>query len=371
MDQKHRQLGIYEPKCPTCEAWKDCGGSTTAPCDCMWEGEQRYQCLTCSYACRERNIMINGNSKDSYSEYFQAGKSLSELCISQNLSKKQRLPLLIPSQTRQLSESVNLDCAAVLIYDILSKHKKSPLKPSKKLKSPSITRKSFRVEENGILVAVLNSQDDKLEKFWASDREEIYGSIKKNNFWAVTGPTFSINIWDDSGIPIPESHSVVMQRRQNQIMQELYDHSIVPIPNIYWRNEFDCFSWIDFLTENKSINVISRDLSASKWRGEEYEAIISDFIDLILKVGRGFHIIFNGVGHAKVSKVLEQFAEIGCTCSFISSDPVLKGSFGELFSSNLIPEKSDLTLKENALNNIFIMQEYLSKISSSFSIYSD
>lgn len=362
-------MGMWEMQCQSCEAFDSCGGGITAPCGCMWTGAKRYQCSECIYACKERSINRNGSTTDTFSEYFQAGLDIEQIEIYQNKDVLDRLPLLIPSQTRQLPQNSRVSCAAILAYDFLCSDRRLFVKPSKHLRSDIDLRKYFRIAKSGNAIGVFNSKDDLLEKLWRTDRKKIYSALKKSNFLAVVGPTYSINKFD-SKVSIPESHSVVMLRRHGRILQELSDNGIFPIPNIYWRGYYDLNKWLKMMDNNESISVISRDFSCTKRDNLEYHIMVNQFIEFLSMVDRKIHVIVNGVGHAKAQKLLTRISEVGCTCSFVTSDPVLKGRNGKIITDNFSVEKSDLGFGDLAIQNVLNFESHLQKVASSFSTYS-
>jgi hypothetical protein len=185
-------------------------------------------------------------------------------------------------------------------------------------------------------------------------------------FLAATGPTFSVYNQTNSKEPEPDSHSVLMLRRQFKVLQELHDNNINPIPNIYWRNKRDRDEWIKWLSLNNSINVISRDFSSTK-RGYEFENGIKYLIDIIMQVGRRIHVLLNGIGHAKIERVIKLFTDVNCTYSFLTSDPIICGRRGWA----LLPQSStrlevvkqiDVPFPVLALQNVSALTESLANV---------
>lgn len=223
----------------------------------------------------------------------------------------------------------------------------------------------------------MNSQDDLLEHFWASDRNDFYNSIT-NRIFAASGPTFSIYKETKNKEREPDSHKVLMNMRQNQVLQEMNNKGINAIPNIYWRNKKDRMLWAEWLNKNTSVWAISRDFSSTRSRdGVDYKNGLNYLIDIVRAVNRRMHIFVNGISYKKAASVIEKFAEIGCTCSCITSNPIILGRKGIKleYRGSDIPDTShqgrEILAKDIAFSNICVMQDYLNKFSSSFSIYSD
>jgi hypothetical protein len=212
-----------------------------------------------------------------------------------------------------------------------------------------------------------------LESFWASDRVEIYNALKKSDFVASTGPTFSIYEYKEK-LRVPDSHSVLMLRRHHQVVQELDLINIIPIPNIYWRNNRDILKWIQFLSKNEFISTISRDFTCTT-RGQERKHYFEQLVELIQRVGRKLHIIFQGTSIADAFNVINRLAQIGCTCSLATPDPIIKGLKGKelLFNGGKPPKILKNTTNSPAelvFNNLYVMKKYLSAVAEPLSIYS-
>jgi hypothetical protein len=356
-----RQMGIWEVECPNCQLWKSCGGGKTAPCGCKWTGKSRYDCMNCNLICRERYVDSKDGYKDSFSAQFFSTKSLEELEIKQDFATIKSFPLFIPTQTRQLPVNTKLDWAGVILEDLVTNRKKPPLDPKKYLVTLK-SREHLRVNDNGNLIAVMNGNDKILEYFWASNRDKFYETLKMNDFLAVTGPTFSVYGND------LDSHSVLMLRRQFTVLQELYDRNINFIPNIYFRNdnERDRDEWINWLSENKSIHVVSRDFSSTKQPGINYKTGMKYLIEILNKVGRRLHVLLNGIGHAKAIEAIKLLMNAGCTCSILTSDPIFLGRNGKVLLSrnaiDLYTEKQMYPSQETlALNNVRFFTDVLNQ----------
>jgi hypothetical protein len=355
-----RQMEVWELECPHCQLWESCGGGKTAPCGCKLTGKSRYDCINCNLICRDRYIDSENGYKDSFSGQVFSTKGLKELAIEQDFSTIKFFPPFIPMQTRQLPVNTRLDWAGVTLSDLITARKKPPLDPKKYLEKLR-SRDSLRVNDNGNLIAVMNGNDKLLEYFWASDRDKFYETLKMNSFLAVTGPTFSVYGND------LDSHSVLMLRRQFTVLQELYDRNINSIPNIYFRNdnERDRDEWIKWLSENESIHVVSRDFSSTK-SGINYRIGMEYLIDILNKVGRRFHVILNGIGHAKAIEAIRLVKNIGCTCSILTSHPILLGRHGrallpESTTYLCVKKQTDLSQDTLALNNVRIFTDVLNK----------
>lgn len=346
-------------------------GGVTTPCNCFQlVKEKRYDCANCRYICRERYIDKKG-VKDSFAIHRYTGRDLDDVQFNQDALDKP-LPLIIPSKTHLLPEGFQLDVrwAAIDIEKILSNFK-DPSAHSDDTQWTTAVRKAARVPKNTKLLAVLNGNDNHLERFWGSNRHNFYKTMAMSNLSAVTGPTFSVNDFTEDDWNIPESHRVMMLQRHHRVIQELADDGLIPVPNIYCRNEHDVKIWIDWLSKNESIRFISQDLTCSR---QNYEGYISQLIKIIRGTGRAFHIIFPGAS-SKAPQLMKQFSEIGCTCSFVISDPIFSGfnGFELIFRGDGTPkkEKSNLYWPHIALKNIRILNNHLLTVALQLPIYKD
>ncbi len=372
-----RQPNIWEPKCPTCLLWESCGGSDTAPCQCVWSDKKKsHNCASCRYICTERYAPPYNGRLDTFPIHAHLGKDLEEINLDQrNLSTP--LPLLIPLQTDKLSSDIQLNhdwnWVGIDLKFLVSKHKNPPVYPKSYLDSPLQVRKFANVTKDCNLLAIMNGKDELLESFWASDRVEIYNALEKSNFVASTGPTFSIYGYKGK-VKVPDSHSVSMLRRHHQCVEELNGRNIIPIPNIYWRNNRDIAKLVQFLSKNESISMISRDFTCTR-RGQELKYYFAQLIELIQKVGRKLHIVFQGISVAEAANVINRLAQIGCTCSLATPDPIIKGLRGNelLFNGKKRPKiikNISNSLPELAFKNLYVMKEYLNAVAAPLSVYS-
>lgn len=316
------QPTLFELACPNCPLYSSCDGADSAPCKCMYtSGNPEYrQCGSCSYICRERFVELGDGEFDTFYRRFKSLTPLPELRITQS---KHSLPSFIPAKTYELAKGTNIDSPWVAI-DL----KKLPIATNFPITNPincwysaERLRECLRIGQKSRLLAVLNGTDDRLERFWGSDRFAFYEVLKHCGVTAITGPTFSVHELDrDSGRFIPESEKVVNMMRHHRVLQEIDSYFDLPIPNLYWRNEIDIANWAAWLREHEDIQYISRDLTCRAQR----EIFLSDLVLLIEQVKRPLHIVILGVGSALVRQTIQRLDKVGYSYSFVSSDPILK-----------------------------------------------
>jgi len=186
----------------------------------------------------------------------------------------------------------------------------------------------------------------------------------------VTAPTFSITR-EDTGFPA--SHNVFMQRQHHKVVQEIQDHGLLAIPNIYWRDEDDIRRWQDWLGEQGNIQVVTRDFSLTKLFGFQRE--LDEFISLLSGIGKPVHVLLAGVGSANGPTALRKLSHIGCTASVLSSYPiqeaVIKGCELSISISGTLFSEQNLSISREQLvfENIQVMERYLISEASSLPIY--
>lgn len=98
-----------------------------------------------------------------------------------------------------------------------------------------------------------------------------------------------------------------------------------------------------------------------------YSNGIKYLIDILNKVGRKFHVLLNGIGHAKAIEAIKLFVNAGYTCSVLTSDPIFLGRNGIALlrqdDTNLFIEKQpDLSFDTLALNNVGTLTEILNQV---------
>ncbi len=376
----NRQVNIFDAKCTACQLYKACGGGVTAPCSCFQldekiEKKKRYDCANCRYICRERYVNKQG-VRDSFAIHHYTGRDLNDVQFNQD-ALYQPLPLIIPSKTYVLPEGfqLNVRWAAIDIEKTLSIFK-NPFAHSDDTEWAIAVRKAARVHKNTKLLAVLNGNDNDLERFWGSNRHNVYNTMKMSNVSAVTGPTFSVNDITKDKRNIPESHRVTMLRRHHRVMQELAERDLIPVPNVYCRNEHDVKIWIDWLSKNESIKFLSRDLTCTRQVNAEYNRYVSQLVEIIKGTKRSFHIIFIGPSQSKAANLMEQFSKLGCTCTFVVSDPIISGSkgYGLVYQNAKPPTKEkniDLYRPKIATKNISVLNDHLLAVASQLPIYKE
>ena len=312
---------------------------------------------------------------NSFSHHHVTGRDIEHIQLNQ-LGSIPSFPLLIPTKTHNLrvDHSLEIDWVGIEIDRILSLFNKLPRMPQKSSLTPKAFRELAQVGERTKVIVVLNGVDSKLEKFWGMDRLQLYEMMEKSSVNAVTGPTFSIYDQTTGGYPMAESHRVTMMRRHFRVIQELSDNEFFTIPNVYFRNQYDIDRWINWLKGNKSIKVLSRDLTCTR-SGKEFESYLQQLIELIKGTHRSFHVLFQGISASKADYVIRKMSEINCTCSLITSDPIIKGSNGYEFvfrgkERPITKKQPNHHWSQIATQNIKVLNDYLKALVSEMPIYS-
>jgi hypothetical protein len=334
----------------------------SVPCGCVYEDNRRYKCENCPYFCLERREIESGRD---LTFYISEGLDLEELTISQKIPSLP--PIFVPLGTRNARSSLPLAWVALEMEKLVVV--KKDLENVARLKNQSDFDNYFRLPSITNLIAVFNGQDKLLETFWSMPhRQKLFRILKERGVLFATGPTFSIT--DESG-GFPASHNVLMQRRHNRIIKEISDSGIIPIPNVYSRDEKGIDDWANWINKNE-IQLISRDFSLTK-SGRPLEKEISKLISLLLKIkslGRKIHVILLGLGTKNSENVLRKVNKLGFTATIVSKDPVLTAINGGRLTSNKLgrisKSKDHKTQKSKLiLHNIQFFTNYLSGIAKS------
>lgn len=357
---------MFQQSCAQfCEMYDACEGSASAPCGCSREPpERRYECESCYVLCRERRA-----PGFRVEQQLLEGIDLGELQINQ--APSHQFPTFIPLSTHESVSMLPLAWAGVDARSLLNKAKKKPVRPKSYLCGDSPIEGHLSLAESANLIAVLNGQDWLLEGFWGMKREDLWESLARYRFAAVTGPTFSIT---REGKGFPASHNVFMQRRHHKVMQEVQEHGLFAIPNIYWRDEDDIRRWQDWLVTQANVQVVTRDFSRTK-RNPSFQRELSEFIKLLAGLKRPLHVLLVGVGPVNGLTALRELSYVGCTASIISSYPireaVTKGRELSLSTSGALSAEQNLSVPREQLivKNIQAVEGYLLDKVSKLPIY--
>lgn len=361
-----KQSGLFQQNCAqSCEMYDACEGSASAPCGCSREPpERRYECESCYILCRERR-----SPGFRIEQQLLEGIDLCELQINQNSSYQ--FPIFIPLNTHESISALPLAWAGVDARSLLNEAKKKPVRPKPYLRGDRSIEDHLSLANGANLIAVLNGQDWLLEGFWGMRREDLWESLKRYRFAAVTGPTFSIT---REGKGFPASHNVFMQRRHHRVMQEVQEYGLFAVPNIYWRDEDDIRRWQDWLGTQGNVQVVTRDFSRTK-RNPSFQRELAEFIKLLVELKRPLHVLLVGVGPVNGLTALRELSYIGCTVSVMSSYPireaVTKGRELNLSTSGALSAEQNLSVSREQLilKNIQAVEDYLVDKASGLPIY--
>ncbi len=366
-----------ESDCQGCALFEECGGSSTAPCGCVWDDpEQRHDCMNCSLICRART-----EAPSPYHKVVDDGRSLDEVSIDQRQlqgaggEKNQVLfPILIPYQTRDLPEGTRLpmEWAAVRLPELISKGGDRGT-PSRLLASENI-REELRVGPQTKILPVLNAKDDCLAALWEMDRSELYSHAERHGVEAITGPTFSIYSEREGDPRRPAAMNVIMQKRHHQVLAEIGARTTAaPIPNLYWRDQRDRQKWAEWLEENQ-IRVVSRDFTMTT-QPETFRPEFAGLLEILGHVSRSIHVLVVGVGMTKAGWTIRRLAEEGHTCSIVMSDPIhtgaAKGRRVVREKGGVKKKESDIPLRKLGMENLEAAERALLATAQDTPLYSD
>jgi|GEM_PF-1847442 len=360
-----REYSLWEQRCADdCVLWSECGGSSSAPCICVWTApDKRFKCTKCRFVCRERRDVANPRTE--FLAQMRAGLGLEHLRISPSPTTRS-LPILIPTRTNELAaRELPLRWIAVDAKTLFTRHRRGPVQTRPFLNSPAKMRETLRASASTRLLAVLNGRDLLLEGFWGMPRRECLLKVREAGFSAVTGPTFSITSEDAT----PASHNICMLRRHHRVVQEIEGAALLPIPNLYWRAPIDLQQWKDWFAANPMVNIVSRDFSRTKDK-RSFQAELGGLFNLLAAIGRPLHILLVGVGVRKAREAFIKLSELACTCSLVTASPVMQAiKRGQEFSFRVKGQPTDVfnPAKDRfdlALANIQVMEEYLLEITA-------
>lgn len=319
-----------------CFAFAKCGGGyATAPCQCAWKtSSPSYRnCGACYLICLQRTVSVRGRLVDSARQQYVAGLDWQDVALSQHIEGD--FPLFIPVRTADFPAGgglLPLRWAAAdgtqIIERILAGRTAAP-----KFASPARLRAYLRVVDDCRLLAIMNTQDKLLERFWAMrDRVGKFQRLASYGFELSTGATFSVTEDTTENTPVPRFHNLVMQRRHLRVVSEIQQAGLTSVPNLYWLDEREEQRWITWLICNPTVRYVSRDFTRTR-QGTAFEERLAALIKLLNQAGRSFHVFLVGPGPAVAAKALNCLATSGHTGTIITSDPILQGMKGKLYNT--------------------------------------
>lgn len=344
------QAGLFGTSCAEkCDLYHLCGGSVAAPCGCVYTDDRHFACDQCLIWCTVRRT--EGYSLE---KQILEGMSLTSVKVTQ--AKPTDFPRFIPLATDELASPINVPFVAVDAKGLLTNPTHRAASPRRRLLDQLGIRRHLRVHPPTELVAVLNSPDRRLDRFWAMGREnrrKFFELLAEQGFAAVTGPTFSVTD-EESGFPA--SHNIFMQRRHHRVLQEIQGSGLTAVPNLYFRNDNDLSEWVQWIKDNH-VTTVSVDFSRSK-PTQAFVPRLAEVLKLLYAVGRAVHVLLVGVSLKNGLIALKELARINCTGSVITSDPVrtaLSGGAELQLGANKVTRAQRLDLDKQVLAHANVM----------------
>jgi hypothetical protein len=356
-----------------CFAFAKCGGGyATAPCQCAWKmSSPSYRnCGACYLVCLQREVAARNRPVDNARQQYIAGLDWQDLALSQHIEED--FPLFIPVRTADFPVGgglLPLRWAAAdgtqVIERILAGRTTAP-----KFASPNHVRTYLRVTDECRLLAIMNTQDKLLERFWAMrDRVGKFQRLATYGFELSTGATFSVTEDTTENTPVPRFHNLVMQRRHLRVVKEIQQAGLTSVPNLYWLDEREKQKWITWFTRNPTVRYVSRDFTRTR-QGTAFEERLTALIRMLNQVGRPFHIFLVGPGPAVAARALSYLAAYGHTGTIITSDPILQGIKGKLYDATFRAAPAPAKTKPDVvLENIELFETQLLNAVSDFSSF--
>jgi hypothetical protein len=311
---------LWEQQCPTCPLVRSCGGMQGAPCGCIWVGTAlAYQCHICTRVCREQTSL--SGQGDSAGQHLRTTRSLSEINLSQVHWADWTPPAFVPTGTHELGADTVSPVIAVTLDRLLSISRQDT---SDGLVAAERRRRlgiELRAPDKATLIAVLHGDDPTLRSFWNRDRRQLLAHLRLLGFAAATGPTFSVVMNPRERLPF-ENH--LSLRQHHQVVQEIADAGLVPIPNLYSAgsaNEAELGAW---LRAESSVRLVSRDFSRTKGIGADFHLQLSQLSRILNLAGRPMHVLLQGISIGKARLTANALRMVGASCSVVSGQPILR-----------------------------------------------
>ena len=305
-----RQGSLWETGCHTCLAYDQCGGTSTAPCECVHAGDRQHDCVSCSIVCTERRIRApSAQLVDSFFARLREGLPLAVLRLRQ---PPIQFPSLILSRTDCLPRDIMLPdpWVGVHLRTLLPLIRAAPAGEGSALE----LRSRLRANEDARLIGILNGDDDLLESLWQINRRHVFRQLHAARLEALTGPTFSVAAEDGAN---PASHNVVMLLRHHRFCAEASSAGFHVIPNVYWRSGRDRADWVSWLHRNSAVTVVARDFSRTKQR-ESFRPEFDGLLEILKAAPRPTTVLITGVAEEKMKETRQALHGVGASVCFVS-----------------------------------------------------
>jgi hypothetical protein len=178
----------------------------------------------------------------------------------------------------------------------------------------------LRAPQSARLIAVLNGEDEALERLWQRERVVLLQNMKGLGIHAITGPTYSIY---SEGPTHPAAHNVAMLGRHHRFCADASAAGLIAIPNIYFRNRREALRWGRHLAESAETRIISRDFTRTKSQSgfiQEFES----FLHVLRAAGRPMHVVLQGIGIKKIAFVARELAKVEATFTLMTAKPIVE-----------------------------------------------
>jgi hypothetical protein len=248
-------------------------------------------------------------------------RSIAEIDLSAVRWTEWILPAFVPTGTHQLGANTVSPVIAVTLDRLLSISRHDTSDGLVVAERRRRVRIELRAQDNATLIAVLHGDDLTLRSFWNRDRRRLFAHLRSLGFAAATGPTFSVVTDSRERLPFENQLSL---RRHHQVVQEIADAGLVPIPNLYSAgsaNEAELGAW---LRAESSVRLVSRDFSRTKGIGADFHLQLSQLSRILSLAGRPMHVLLQGISIGKARLTANALRMVGASCSVVSGQPILR-----------------------------------------------
>lgn len=163
-------------------------------------------------------------------------------------------PIIPKEWFNQQPESIDSDIVGIRLGDILSERPRLRwgyyyLPDGVRIDLSALSSPVFRGKR---IVLFASGPDFVIEKLWRYRWPmNLFEEISKGNFYAVTGMNFSLFLHE-----CPLGHLINLNKSL-LFCQELSRLGVPVIPHVYAVNDWQRAKWIDYLTENPSVRVVT------------------------------------------------------------------------------------------------------------------
>lgn len=324
------QLGLWQNRLPEC------------PFTGLLEEDDNH-CLSFGES-KEENEVLSCDSPKTY-QFMAHVRGVGFMDVIAKPTPSVNLPRFIPTiphGSQKLLAGNKLPFVAVSINEIVS---------SKKLFVTNEIRAKWGINSRSKIILLSYALDKLIEGIWPK-RRSIFKNIASLGLELATAINYSVFFNE------PHAERLINLKRSLITFEEMQKLNILTVPHIYWFGRKDLCRWKDWLSENKSVNIVAINLQTER---NTWTQTIEDLKFFVSKLDKPLHFLITGPSIPKrirdLKEVLPSFSLSNGRCSMWSACSQLIKEF----NGKIYPEFSSLPKNEIFRENIRFYEKLVSK----------